>query len=95
MSENKHIKDNIYAIVKDGLVVEYKKIVFQSGQCIWFDCKVVEIYWNNIVCFCLIFFLNNTGGKPFAPGSLYDALIFSSTVAADKPDVFVGRGDTL
>lgn len=43
VSENKHIKDNIYAIVKDGLVVEYKKIVFQSGQCIWFDCKVVEI----------------------------------------------------
>ena len=38
-----HIRDNIYAVVKDGLIVEYKKIVLQSGQYVWLDCEAEEI----------------------------------------------------
>ena len=38
-----HIRDNIYAVVKDGLIVEYKKIVLQSGQYVWLDCEAKEI----------------------------------------------------
>ena len=38
-----HIRDNIYAVVKDGLIMEYKKIVFQSGQYVWLDCEAEEI----------------------------------------------------
>ena len=38
-----HIKNNIYAVVKDGLIVEYKKIVLQSDQYVWLDCEAEEI----------------------------------------------------
>lgn len=38
-----HIIDNIYAVVKNGLIVEYKKIVLQSGQYVWLDCEAEEI----------------------------------------------------
>ena len=40
---DEHIRDNIYAVVKDGLIVEYKKIVLQSGQYVWLDCEAEEI----------------------------------------------------
>lgn len=30
-------------VVKDGLIVEYKKIVLQSGQYVWLDCEAEEI----------------------------------------------------